>query len=933
MDGPRTDARAIAREEKLANNGQASGIVPPQNLEAEESVLGAMMVSAATIEPVVLDAHLQADDFYRDRHRTIYAAIVRLHEDGEPVDPLTVSEALSQHGELDRVGGRDGVHGLAAKVGAPGSAKHYAQIVKQNSLMRRLDAAAKQIQQSVAGREGDASEIVEQAERVLFQVAHQERAADFREIGAILAEEIDKLEALAKGDAEVTGTASGFRDIDQLTGGFQPNNLIVIAARPSMGKSAAMCNIAENVAVKHNKPVALFSLEMSEMELSHRFIASQARISGDRLRKGQVSSKDWPKVVKACNILESAPLWIDASADLGLLELRAKARRLHAQERPRGGLGLVVVDYIQLMRADDPRANRVEQVGQFSRGLKILAGELDVPVIALSQLSRAPELRPDKRPILSDLRESGCLTGDSLVYLPTEGRRVPIRDLVGKSGFEVLAVNPETWRMEPRRVERAFATGYKRTFRLRTRLGRTIRASENHRFLTVGGWRRLDELKRGGHLALPRMLPGPAKASMTNDEIALLGLLIGDGCTLPTHAIQFTAQDRSIANRAAELATSVFGSRVKPRIKPERSWYQVYLPANFRLTHGKRNPVAEWLDGLGAFGLRSYEKRVPAQVFAQTETAIACFLRHLWATDGCIWHGRGRNRICNIYYASSSEGLARDVQTLLLRLGINARVHSPRSHRGRPQHHVTISGAADQAEFLERVGGLGRQKERDAARILRVIGGRAANTNRDVIPKSVWRSLVEPARIASGLTHRKMQSAIGVSYCGSTLEKANLSRERAGRVAGVVESTELRHLARSEVYWDQVASIEEDAVEEVYDLTVEGLHNFVADNVIVHNSIEQDADVVAFIYRDDYYKGDESEEPGVAEIIFAKHRNGPIGTKKLAFIAHYPRFSDLSLKEQPVEQPAGAAPPVDGGTGAGDDPFGGEPPFEAAEEG
>ena len=413
MIGPATEASARAREEQLASNGQPAGIVPPQNLEAEESVLGAMMVSQATIEPVLLEVRLHAEDFYRDRHRAIFETIARLNEDGSPVDVLTVSEALSTNGGLEKVGGKDVVASLAAKVPAPGSAKHYAEIVKKNALMRRLDAVAKGIQASVASRDGEAAEMVEQAERELFKVAHEEQAADFREIGAILAEEIDKLEALAKGETDVTGTPSGFRDIDQLTGGFQPNNLIVIAARPAMGKSALVCNIAENVAVKHEKPVALFSLEMSEMELSHRFIASQARISGDRLRKGRVSSKDWPKVVNACNRLETAPLWIDASADLGLLELRAKARRLHAQERDKGGLGMVIVDYMQLMRADDPRANRVEQVGQFSRGLKILAGELNVPVIGLSQLSRAPEQRPDKRPILSDLRESGNIEQDA----------------------------------------------------------------------------------------------------------------------------------------------------------------------------------------------------------------------------------------------------------------------------------------------------------------------------------------------------------------------------------------------------------------------------------------------------------------------------------------------------------------------------------------
>jgi replicative DNA helicase len=401
-------------EKNLANNGTAT-IVPPQNLEAEESVLGAMMVSESTIEPVLLDVRLQAEDFYRDRHRTIYEAIIRLNEDANPVDVLTVSEALAQRGQLDGVGGRDVVASLAARVPAPGSAKHYAQIVKQNSLMRRLDAAAKRIQQSVAERDGEPSELVERAERLLFQVAHEERAVDFRELGEILHEEIDKLEALSKGTAEVTGTPSGFRDLDEKTGGFQPGNLIIIAARPAIGKSTLICNFAENVALKTKKPVALFSLEMSEMELAHRFIGSQSRISSDRLRKGKVSSKDWPKVVKACNVLESAPLWIDDSSDLGLLELRAKARRLHAQERGRGheGLGMVFVDYLQLMRTDDPRANRVEQVAQFSRGLKILARELAVPVVGVSQLSRAPEQRPDKRPILSDLRESGSIEQDA----------------------------------------------------------------------------------------------------------------------------------------------------------------------------------------------------------------------------------------------------------------------------------------------------------------------------------------------------------------------------------------------------------------------------------------------------------------------------------------------------------------------------------------
>ena len=257
---------------------------------------------------------------------------------------------------------------------------------------------------------------------MLFDVAHGESTGDFRSVGEIMDEEIDKLEQLSREGMSITGAPSGFRDLDDITGGFQKSNLIVLAARPSMGKSALVTNIAENVALKSGKPVALFSLEMSVTELAQRFVASQARMPGDKLRKGGVAKNDWPKVLKACQALEKAPLWIDDSSDLDILELRAKARRLHAKEanQGRGGLGLVIVDYLQLMRANRSADSRVEQVGQMSRGLKILARELDVPVIAVSQLNRSPEQRPDKRPLLSDLRE--CVGTRSLCS-PTAGGR------------------------------------------------------------------------------------------------------------------------------------------------------------------------------------------------------------------------------------------------------------------------------------------------------------------------------------------------------------------------------------------------------------------------------------------------------------------------------------------------------------------------------
>jgi replicative DNA helicase len=809
--------------------------VPPQNIEAEESVLGAMLVSEPTLTRVIDEVKLNAGDFYLEKHGAIFTCVHDLYAASKPVDELSVTEALVQRNQIEEAGGKHYVSELAAKVPAAGNAKHYAEIVQQNSLLRRLLGAGQQIQGWVHERDGEPRELSERAEKLLFDVAHKEQASDFKLLSEILHGEVDRLEKLSTGEAELTGTPSGFRDIDAVTGGFQPGNLIIVAARPAMGKclssqslvydpssgarrradelfrahrwgeevwvaslgpdlqmkpakaaaiesngrkriyrlttrlgrrteatsnhpvltssgwqelgevevgnrvavprrlprpdvttelpdrevvllgaliadgsisgitprfcfgegspvlpevekavrgyglrmkhgvrshgtatisggrgsgpnpvtamlrrhqltglrsaekfvpdaifglsdeqiarflgvmyacdghvycsdrlaqigyttiserlardvqhlllrlgivatirtlkrpvyegtgkvareiritsqeslrrfcelihvpgkeakqdevlerlgsaprstnidtlprniweevlfakggrswadvsemtgrprthnwhvgkrspsrglaaelttavaspaleelcdsdiwwdevesveyvgeeetydldvpglrnfvaddiivhnSAIVANIAENVAVKHNQPVAFFSLEMSEVELAQRFIACRARISGDKLRKGQVSQKDWPKVVRACNELEQAPLWFDDSSDLGVLDLRAKARRLHAQEQDKGGLGLIIVDYLQLMRTDDPRANRVEQVGQISRGLKILARELEVPVLAISQLSRAPEQRHPPKPMLSDLRESGNLEQDA----------------------------------------------------------------------------------------------------------------------------------------------------------------------------------------------------------------------------------------------------------------------------------------------------------------------------------------------------------------------------------------------------------------------------------------------------------------------------------------------------------------------------------------
>jgi len=385
--------------------------LPPQNLEAESSVLGSILIAEQALDGIQADVKLNAEDFYRDRHRVIYQAMVRLRDkaESEPVDALTVCEELKRAGDLEQAGGEPYVHSLPSLVPGAWKARSYAKIVKEHAMMRRLLTTAQEIQERVLDFSGEPQELLDHAESELFKVAHAEHAGDVREIRDVLDEELDRLEMISREGLEVSGTPSGFRDLDHLTGGFQPGNLIVIAARPSMGKSALVTNMAENAAVKYGKPVALFSLEMSETELAQRFIASQAKLNGDELRKGKVRPDRWPSILRATEKLAASPLYVDDSSDLGIHELRAKARRLHGKKE----LGLVIVDYLQLMRPEDPSTNRVEQIGHMSRGLKILARELRVPVIAVSQLSRAVETRPDKEPILSDLRESGQIEQDA----------------------------------------------------------------------------------------------------------------------------------------------------------------------------------------------------------------------------------------------------------------------------------------------------------------------------------------------------------------------------------------------------------------------------------------------------------------------------------------------------------------------------------------
>ena len=868
----------------------AAGRVPPHDLDAEMSILGSIVVDPLSVAKVLQFLH--PEDFYRENNGQIYRAALDLFAAGEPIDNVTLASQLQSMGLLERVGGRAQLASMQSAVPTAANIEYYGRIVKEKAYKRRLISAGGNIAGYGYDDSIEAEDAINQAQSLVFGVADDRDQRELAKLYDLLGPAMERISLQMESGQGIVGIPSGFHDLDRMTSGFKDSDLIIVAGRPAMGKTSFLLNVGLHAALEAKKAIAIFSLEMSKEQLTERLLTEQAQIDAQRMHRGLLTEAEFDRVSNALGPLGEAAIYIDDTPVMDELTLQLKAR----QAKMRHNIDMILIDYLQLMhgrsRGDD---NRVQEVSAISRALKGLARELRVPVIAISQLSRAPEQRPDKRPILSDLRESGCVTGDTPVYLPAKGTYVPIKELVGQSGFEVQALDQGWWRLDSRPVTNVFATGTKPVFKLTTQLGRFVRATANHKFLTMEGWRRLDELKIGDHIATPRILQGPEEDTMSRAELGLLGHLIGDGCTLPNHAIQYTTKDPTLAAEVGDLATEVFGDSIRPRIHQERSWIQVYLPPTRHLTHGVRNPIRLWLEELGAFGMRSYEKRVPTKVFQQSALGVACFLRHLWATDGCVHLSHGISHYANVYYASSSEQLARDVQSLLLRVGINARVsrHSQAS-KGRDQFHVYVSGQHDILVFLELVGVLGQNKIQHKAAILEYLGAKRENTNRDVVPAVAWPLYALPAMRRTGLTTREMYAGLRTRYAGTGIYAQNLSRSRAAKLATVVASDELELLSTSSVYWDRVRAIEPDGIDEVYDLTVEGLHNFVAGNVVIHNSIEQDADVVTFLFRPEYYKSD--EKPGIAEVIVAKHRNGPTGMVELKFRRDHTRFYNLETR-------------------------------------
>ncbi|MEN4478149.1 replicative DNA helicase [Mycolicibacterium cosmeticum] len=1001
------------------------GRQPPQDMAAEQAVLGGMMLSKDAIADVL--ERMQPGDFYRPAHQDVAMVILDLYDRGEPADAVTVAAELDRRGQLRRVGGAPYLHTLISTVPTAANAGFYAGIVAEKALLRRLvEAGTRVVQYGYAGADGaDVHDIVDRAQAEIYDVTDKRRQSeDFVPLEDLLQPTMDEIDAIASQGGISRGVPTGFIDLDEVTNGLHAGQMIIVAARPGVGKALALdtplptptgwttmgdvavgdelitadgvatrvvaatdvmlnrpCYVVElgdgtsivadgshqwptgrgivvtaalrpgadrlepvltaggtavltrpvpitgvrriatvpvrcvevddpshlylagrsmvpthnstlgldfmrSCSIKHRMASVIFSLEMSKSEIVMRLLSAEANIKLGDMRSGRMNDDDWTRLARRMSEISEAPLYIDDSPNLTMMEIRAKARRL----KKKADLQLIVVDYMQLMTSGKKYESRQQEVSDFSRSLKLMAKELDVPVVAISQLNRGPEQRTDKRPQVSDLRESGCMTANTRILRADTGAEVTFGELLASGERPLVWSLDDRKRMVARPMTSVFPSGHKEVFVLRLASGREVEATANHPFMTLDGWMPLGELKIGDRLATPRWVPEPVHTvRMHESEVVLLAHMIGDGSCVRRQPVRYASVDE--ANLVAvEISAAHFGVTPVRDDYPAARVTTLRLPAPERLTHGKRNPIAAWLDKLGLFGKRSYEKFVPAEVFALPNDQVALFLKHLWATDGSVrWDEKAGQ--ARIYYATTSRRLADDVTQLLLRVGVYARIKKAKKAGYRDCWHVCIYGGENQKRFVAHVGVHGARGE-SANEVLAKLDTAPRNTNLDTVPKEVW-GQVKSALMRRGMTHRQFAEAMDNRFCGSAMWKHAPSRRRLHRAAAILKDAELHDLATNDVFWDEVVEITSIGMRDVYDGTVPGTHNFVAQGISAHNSLEQDADMVILLHRPDAIDRDDPRG-GEADLILGKHRNGPTANITVAHQLHLSRFTNMA---------------------------------------
>jgi replicative DNA helicase len=661
--------------------------------------------------------------------------------------------------------------------------------------------------------------------------------------------------------------------------------------------------LAQFIALNENIPVAIFSLEMSKEQLVTRMICSEAMVDAWRLRTGFLQNDDWQKVGNAISRLAEAPIYIDDTPDVSAMEMRAKCRRLQSEK----GLGLVMIDYLQLMRSHKKTENRNQEISEIARSCKGLARELKVPVIALSQLSRAVESRPDKRPMLSDLRE--CVIGSTRLIDADTGRPVPISEV--RPGDTVMGVGHDQ-KIEAHHVKDVWSTGIKPVYTLTTRTGKAITITANHPLLTAKGWKCLEQLTVGDVIGTALRFPDYGREIDGRDALCrLLGYLAGNGAYQKHRAIGFCGSDPAVVADAISIVSEHF---------PEVRWREKkacgdYREGDFSCTYENGygrpygNPLREWLRCIGVVGQKDEDKRVPDWVFEAGQAGTREYLAGYLSTDGGV-KVSGKSGRWNVHFDAVSHQLAEDIQLLLMRLGIVAIINRGylSAKATKPLFRVLVAAFEDNlrrfADLIKPVG----KKGILLARMLNEPARKLTNGSLFSLPVEVSELMFECTK------HLRPQ--------GRKLEGGGLywkhqgkrpHRQSCAAIAAKLDDAKLRQWAESDLLWEEVISIEPAGDQEVYDICIPGCGNFVANGIVAHNSgsIEAEADIVMFIYRDAYYKmkdaaeggGEEgnmpapsstdADPPEETELILAKHRSGPTGKVKVLFFKQYTVFKDI----------------------------------------
>lgn len=809
----------------------------PSDPDTERAILGSILLDNSLIAQAM--ELLTAEDFYVPSHSNIFKAMAALFEYSQPIDPLLLCDQLRMDNKLESSGGASFVSNLVRGVPHVSSIVQWCKLIKGKAAVRRVVKTATSIIAEALEQETPDDEIVESAQQQIFAIALDQTEASFTPAQALIHKSIHRAHEVQQSGKAVTGITTGYADLDAKTRGFQKADLIFLAARPGTGKTTLGLNFTEHAALD-GKAVAFFSLEMAkDGALPDRIVCAKARVDADLYRSGMLSPEHWDRISAAEQALQSTRIYINDTPAITPLKMKSKLRRLISEHGP---MNLVVVDYLQLMKGNAKRYESLRaEVTDISSSLKNLAREFDIPFLVMCQLNRNTENRTDHRPQLADLRESGCLAGDTLIPLHT-GERVPIKELAStNTRRDIWALSGN--KIEERGAVAAFSSGVKSVLELVTKSGRRIKATDTHKFYGRCGWKSLKEFTAKEEIAVPLILPVTQPGSPPGDaDIILAAHLIGDGCTLPSFSIHYTTGKIHLAQLVAETATEVFGETVIPKVSSEYTWHRVDLISKKHLTHGVRNPATLWAEHMELYGKRGPEKRVPSTILQSSDPKIGLFLRHLWSTDGHIgFTGTERDNGNMTYgpsivYSSSSRLLVEDVAYLLLRLGIRTTVGRVDYVTGRPTYTIDVVTRVGALRFLDKVGTIAGDPRREVEQKIR-----------------------EWAKITKSSTSWSLKE-------------------------------------EADILWDRVKSLEPAGEEEVFDLTVPAEQNFVANGFIVHNSLEQDADLVLFIYREAMYTKKTEHEgtvSNIAEIIIGKQRNGDTGTVALRFAKEICRFDSL----------------------------------------